>query len=389
MIKVSLLSQILQLIPRDNFNKLVSKHGTDKHSKGLNSWTHLVSMVFCHLSNSTSLREISAGLLSATGNLSHLGLSRSPCRSSLSYMNKHRDAKFFQELYYHLYDMLSPQMSLSSRNYARRIRRKIYIMDATVIPLCLSLFDWAVFRQKKGAVKLHTVLDYDTCIPVFMNMTDGKTHEITIARDTVFPSGSVLLMDKAYVDYAWLNVLDSTGVFFVTRLKDNANIEEILSRITNQKHTHILADQDIVLAGNKASEDYSKPLRIVTVQTEDMDKPMVFLTNQMFWTADTISQLYQARWQIESFFKDIKQHLKIKTFIGTSSNAVLIQVWTALISILLLRYLKTKAEHQWHLSNLVGFLRINLMVKIDLWYWVNHPFIKQANAPPNTQLKIF
>lgn len=388
MIKVSLFNQILQLVPRDIFNTLVSKHNSDKHSKGLNSWTHFVSMMFCHLSKSSSLREISTGLLSATGNLSHLGVSRSPSRSSLSYLNKNRDAEFFKDLYFCLYDHFAPSLG-TKRNYARRIKKKVYIMDATVIPLCLSLFDWAKFRQHKGAVKLHTVLDYDTCLPVFMHMTDGKTHEINVARETAFPSGSVLLMDKAYVDYAWLNVLDSTGVFFVTRLKENADIALIESYITNQKHQHILADQDVVLAANKASQNYPKPLRIVTVKTPEMDKPLIFLTNQMFWTADTISQLYQSRWQIESFFKDIKQHLKVKTFIGTSANAVLIQVWTALISILLLKYLKIKAQHQWHLSNLIGFLRINLFVKIDLWLWLNQPFIKQANAPPNTQLKIF
>jgi len=388
MIKVSLFNQILQLIPRDIFNKLVSKHSSDKHSKGLNSWTHFVSMMFCHLSKSSSLREISTGLLSATGNLSHLGVSRSPCRSSLSYMNKQRDATFFKDLYFCLYDHFAPSLGVK-RNYARGIKKKVYIMDATVIPLCLSLFDWAKFRSRKGAVKLHTILDYDTRLPVFMDMTDGKTHEINVARETSFPSGSVLLMDKAYVDYAWLNVLDSTGVFFVTRLKDNADIEVIESYITDVNQTHILADQDIVLAGYKASENYPKALRIVTVQEPDMDKPLIFLTNQTSWTADTIAQLYRSRWQIESFFKDIKQHLKIKTFIGTSSNAVLIQVWTALISILLLKYLKTKAKYKWHLSNLVGFLRINLFVKIDLWLWLNQPFIKQSNAPPNTQLKIF
>ena len=261
-------------------------------------------------------------------------------------------------------------------------------MDATVIPLCLSLFDWAKFRQRKGAVKLHTVLDYDTCLPVFMHMTDGKTHEINVAKATSFPTGSVVLMDKAYVDYAWLNVLDSTGVFFVTRLKTNADIALIQEYITNHKQVHILADQDIVLQSLKGQNDYPKPLRIVTVQEPDMVEPLIFLTNQMFWTADTVAQLYRARWQIESFFKDIKQHMKIKTFIGTSQNAVMIQVWTALISILILKYLKIKAQYAWHLSNLVGFLRINLFVKIDLWLWINQPFLKHSNAPPNTQLKL-
>jgi len=292
------------------------------------------------------------------------------------------------ELYFTLYDELSPSLG-ESRKYVRHLKRKVYIMDATTISLCLSLFDWAKFRQYKGAVKLHTVLDLDTCLPVFMDMTDGKTHEIKVAKEMTFPSGSVLVMDKAYVDYAWLKVLDSTGVFFVTRLKKNADIALVQSYITNHKHPHILADQDIVMEGAKASKDYQNPLRVVTVQPEGMDKPLVFLTNQMSWTAETISQLYQSRWNIESFFKDIKQQMKIKTFIGTSANAVLIQVWTALISILLLKYLKLKAQHQWHLSNLVGFLRINLFVKIDLWDWVNNPLIKRSNAPPKGQLQIF
>ncbi len=199
---------------------------------GIDSWTHLVSMVYMQLSGSTSLRDISHGLRSATGNFMHMGVTKAPCKSSLSYINKHRSYKVFEDIYFSLLDRLEPSIH-RRRQYARRLKRKIFIMDASIIPLCLSVFDWAKFRPKKDALKLHAVLDYDSGLPCYAVMTNGKTHEINVAKDTVFPSGSVLVVDRAYVDYEWLFNLDSTGVFFVTRLKSNADIELVEQFLTN------------------------------------------------------------------------------------------------------------------------------------------------------------
>lgn len=384
-IKVTLLSQVLSLVDRSRFGQLVKKHKTDKYSKGINSWSHFVSMVFMQLAGATSLRDISNGLRSATGNLVHLGVDRAPCKSSISYLNANRTYKLFMDLYFALLDRYEPSL-IKRRQYARRLKRKIFIMDASVIPLCLSLFDWAKYRTKKGAIKLHAVLDYDTGLPCYAVFSDGKQHDVTAAKQVNFPAESVLVMDRAYVDFKWLYNLDSNDVYFVTRLKKNAHIKIAQSFLTNEKHEHILGDQDIELLGFYTSKKYPKQLRIVRVYDEINDKVLVLLTNQTSWTADTISQLYKARWDIEVFFKHLKQLFRVKSFVGTSPNAVRIQMWCSMISILLLNYLKAKAKYKWHLSNLISFLRMNLFVKIDLWKWLDKPIIEKANAPPQKTL---
>lgn len=384
--KLSLFSQVLGLIDRNIFSKIVQKHDSDRHSKGINSWTHLVSMLFMQLAEVNSLRDISNGLRSATGNLSHMGVSRAPCKSSLSYINLHRSYKIFQDLYFQLLDQLEPSLQ-RRRVHARRLKRKIFIMDSSIIPLSLSLFDWAKFVTTKGAIKLHAVLDYDTGLPSYAVISDGKTHDVTQAQQAVFPAKSVLIVDKAYVDFQWLYNLDSTGVFFVTRLKRGTNIQVLESFLTDEKREHILSDQDILLTGFYTAKKYPEVLRVVKVYDEQNDQELVLLTNNLSWTADTISQLYKARWDVEVFFKHLKQLFRIKSFVGTSPNAVRIQMWCSMIAMLLIRYLKNKADFKWGLSNLISFIRINLFVKIDLWKWVHNPVIERANSPP--QLALF
>jgi len=259
-------------------------------------------------------------------------------------------------------------------------------MDSSVIPLSLSLFDWAKFRTTKGAIKLHAVMDYDTGLPSYAVITDGKKHDVKVAMETSFPKGSVLVADRAYVDYAWLYNLDSSGVFFVTRLKSNADIEIATSFLTSEKQEHILSDEDIRLTGFYSTQKYPDKLRIVTVYDKENDQKLVLLTNHLSWTADTISQLYKARWDVEVFFKHLKQLFKVRTFVGTSENAVRIQMWCSMIAILILRYLKNKAKYEWRLSNLIAFLRINLFAKIDLWIWIHNPFLKRNKPPPDVNL---
>lgn len=379
--KVTLLSQLLQLVDRDLVNKLISKHKTNKHSKGIGSWSHLVSMIFLQLSGCSSLRDVCNGLRSTTGNFNHLGAGRAPGRSSLSYLNKHRKEDFFKELYFSLLEKLEPSLQ-RSRAHARQIKRKVFIMDASIIPLCLSLFDWARFQTKKGALKLHAVLDYDTGLPHYASLSDGKTSDIKAGRTFSFPSGSVVVVDRAYVDYAWLNNLDSNGVIFVTRIKQATPYDVTDDYNLKPKEKHIEVDWNITLTGNTARKKYPKKLRLVWVYDDKNDKMIAVLTNQMSWTASTIAQLYKARWDVEVFFKHMKQLFRIKSFVGTSENAVRIQMWTAMITILLLKYLKNKAEYEWGLSNLVSFVRLNLFVKINLWRWVNKPFLTETDLPP-------
>ena len=384
-VKISLFSQILKLVDRSEFGSLVREHKTDKFNKGCNTWTHFVSMLFMQFSGVNSLRDISNGLRSATGNLNHLGIKNSPSKSTISYQNKNRSYKIFEQLYFKLLDRYEPSLE-RKRKYARRIKRQVFIMDSSIIPLCLSLFDWAKFRTTKGALKLHAVLDYDTGLPSYVCMTDGKQHDVNVARDTIFPKDSVVVVDRAYVDYEWLFNLDSSKVIFVTRLKSNADIEIVESFLTNDKHDHILSDQDIRLTGFYSSKNYPKNLRVVKVFDAENDQYLFLLTNQMFWTADTISQLYKARWDVEVFFKHLKQLFRIKSFVGTSANAVRIQMWCAMICMLLIRYLKLKASYKWHLSNLITFIRMNIFVKINLWNWLDEPLLKKEKPPPTKTL---
>lgn len=384
-VKVSLLTQILALIDRNIFSSVVKKHNSDKYCKGINTWTHMVSMVFMQLSGASSIRDISNGLLSATGNLNHLGIFRSPSRSSISYLNKHRDASVFESLYFAFLTKLEPSLE-KSRLYARQLKKKIFIIDSTIIPLSLSLFDWAKFRTSKGAVKLHAVLDYDSGLPNYAVITDGKQHDVKVAKSMDFQANSVLVMDRAYVDYKWLFILDSKEVSFVTRLKSNANVEILEKFLTNNKQEHILSDEDIKLTGFYSSQDYPKKLRVVKVYDEENQQYLFLLTNNFIWTANTISELYKARWAIEVFFKHLKQLFRVKTFIGTTENAVRIQMWCSMIAILLLNYLKSKAKHKWYMSNLIASLRLNLFVKFNLWEWIDNPVLKKINSPPEYDL---
>jgi len=382
---ISLFSQILIKIDRSICKKVSDKYQTDKHSKGINSWVHLVSMLFMQFSGADSVRDISNGLRSATGNLNHMGVHKAPSKSTISYINKHRDYRFFKDVYLKLLAKIEPSLK-RQRQYANKIKKKVYIMDSSIIPLCLSLFDWAKFRTKKGAIKLHAVLDYDSGLPNYAYITEGNIHDINPAKQAAFASDSVLVVDRAYVDYEWLYKLDSNGVSFVTRLKSNAGFEIIEDWGVNEKHPHIIMDQLIALTGPETKKKYPKKLRLVKVYNEENDQYLILLTNNMSWTANTISELYKARWDVEVFFKHLKQLFRVKSFVGTSANAVRIQMWTSLIAMLLLRHFKKLAKFNWHLSNLITFMRINLFVKIDLYTWLDKPLIETQKPPPQNTL---
>ncbi len=372
--KITLFAQIFQKFNKKSFDKLVEKNQSNKHSKGNDAWTHFVTMVFCQFSKSNSLNEVCNGMRSATGDLNHLGLIKAMKRSSLAYNNQHRSWEVFRDMYFELYDHFAPGLKK-----ARKIlpKRKIYLLDSTVIDLCLEVFDWAHFRKKKGAIKLHTVLDFDGCLPVFVDMTNGKVHDVKAAQDIEFPTASIVVADRGYVDFKWMSQLDNCGVFFVIRGKENIKFDltERELRPSDQKNASIDIDWNVFLTLPATREKYDKQLRMVQVWDEETDQYLELLTNNFTWTASTIAELYKRRWSIESFFKGIKSNLKIKSFIGTSPNAVMIQIWTALISILLLKVLQKEAKHPWHLSNLVAFVRLNLFVKIDLKLWLDKPFL--------------
>ena len=384
MTNYTLFSQILGLIDKESFKKRVKKHGTDYANKGFNSWTHLVAMLFCQIAQSTSVRDISFGLRSASGNLNHLGIQRAPSKSSISYQNKHRDYKLFRDTYYSMLNHLGQHPGFNRRKL--KIKAPVYLLDSTTISLCLSLFDWAQFRTSKGAIKLHTLLQYNGQLPAYLNLSDGKTADNRVARDIPISKGSVVVADRYYTDFALLNIWDSTGVNFVVRHKSNLQywVKQELA-LPENKPGNVIRDQIIELYSPSVRKKYPGKLRRVEVWDEENMQIIELLTNNTHYSSRTIAALYKARWDVELFFRDLKQLLHVKTFIGTSENAVQIQIWTALIAILLLKYLKMKAKFGWHLSNLVQSIRTNCFAKIDLFKWIDEPL---TPPPQNTKIKV-
>jgi len=371
----SIFGQILHLFSKREFFEAVYATQAERGAKGFSCWDQFVAMLFCQLGQAHSLREICGGLASCFGKARHLGLQGAPKRSTLSYANEHRPWQLYEKVFYHLLDRCR-QLDFGKRRF--RFKSKLFSLDATVIELCASLFDWAKFRQTKGAVKLHLLLDHDGYLPVFAHITEGKVHEVHVARAMTFSPGSIVVIDKGYIDYELFWRWTGGGVFFVTRQKDNARYRVLEDRPV-PRNRNILSDQIIELEGFYSHQKYPGSLRRLEVWDEENEKIIVLLANHMTFGATTIAAIYKDRWQIEIFFKTIKQNLRIKTFVGTSPNALLIQIWTALIAVLVLKYLKFRSSFMWSLSNLVAMLRYNLFTYRDLWTWIDQPF-----EPPPT-----
>ena len=365
----SMFSQILKLVPRLEFEKLVKDTGAERAAKGLSSWSQFVAMMFCQLGRAHSLREISGGLKSCEGKLAHLGI-EAPARSSLSYANRHRPWQLYEQVFYQLLERIRGSVQAGHKF---RFKNKLVSLDSTVIDLCVSVFDWAKFRRTKGAVKLHLVLDHDGYLPCFGVITEGKVHDVKVAHRLTFAAGTVVVDDRGYNDYRLFARWTEQEIFFVTRMKDNAQFEVVQEHEPPQNRG-ILVDQTIRLTGVGAQDKCPHLLRRVEAVRADTGDILVFLTNHHQLGASTIAAIYKERWQIELLFKALKQNLKIKTFIGTSANAVKTQIWCALISMLLLRYLQLRSRFGWSLSNLVALLRMNLFTHRNLQAWLDQPF---------------
>ena len=365
----SIFSQLLQLFSRIEFQQAVRETKAERHARGFTCWGQFVAMLFCQLGRAHSLREIIGGLRSCEGKLKHLGIT-APCRSTLAYANEHRPWQLYQYLFIQLLDRCRSQLPGKKKF---RFKNKLVSLDSTTIDLCLSIFNWAHFRRTKGAIKLHLLLDHDGYLPEFAVLSEGKVADVKVARELHFSPGTIIVDDRGYTDYALWGRWCCQRVYFVTRMKDNALYEVIGDKRVPQ-HRHVLKDEQIELRGPKAIERCSYPLRRIEVEGPDTGEILVFLTNNFDLGASTIAAIYKDRWEIEIFFKHLKQNLKIKTFIGTSPNAVKIQIWTALIAMLILRFLQLRSKFSWSLSNLVALLRMNLFTHRDLWAWLNHPF---------------
>ena len=374
----SIFSQLLQLFPRTEFQKAVVETKAERHARGFTCWGQFVAMLFCQLGRAYSLREICGGLASCEGRLAHLGVT-APRRATLAYANAHRPWALYERVFYQL--LARCRAVAGTKKF--RFKNKLLSLDATIIDLCAELFPWATFRRTKGAVKLHFTLDHDGYLPTAMVITPGKRHEVTIARQQRFAPQTILVFDRGYIDFAWFAALEATNVFFVTRLKAGTAYE-VIERRPLPTRGGVIADEWIVLTSARAAKAYPHGLRRVEVETPEGDR-LVFLTNHLDLGATTVARIYKDRWQIELFFKALKQYLHVKTFVGTSANALHIQIWTALIALLIVKYLQVTARFGWSFANLVALLRMNLFVYRDVWVWLNDPFASPPLPPEPEQ----
>lgn len=371
----SIFSQILQLIPRFEFESAVRKHDAERHARGFSSWGQFIAMLFCQLGHAKSLREICGGLAASEGKLRHLGLPTAPARSTLAYANEHRPWQLCQTVFDQLLakcQTLAASQPGTRKKMKFRFKNPLLSLDASVIDLCATMFDWAKFRLTKGAVKLHLLLDHDGYLPSYAVITEGKKHEVRVARQMRFAPGTILVFDRGYTDYAWFASLIQQGVYFVTRLKENADYG-VVEELAIPQRRGVWRDQ-VIFFYKLAQAGTDAYFRRIEFYDEENDRVLVFLTSHMGLAAATIAAVYKERWQIELFFRALKQSLRVKTFVGTSANALKTQLWTALIAILLVKYLQLKSSFGWSLSNLVALLRQQLFVYRDLWAWMDDPF---------------
>lgn len=365
----SLFSQILSQIDRHAFSFLAKELKAEKGAKGFSCWDQFVAMLFCQLAQARSLREIEGGLKSCAGKLRHLGVQSAARRSTLSYANAHRPWQLYEGVFYALLE----RVRACAPGKRFHFRNKLLSLDATVIELCAAMFDWARFRATKGALKLHLLLDHDGCLPAYACITEGREADVNVAWRLELPKGSIVVIDRGYVDYHLFQHWTEHGVFFVTREKRNAAAVAV-EHFPVPKGGPVRRDELIVHQAFEAGAKARQVLRRVVVWLEDKQEELVLLSNNFTLSPATIAAIYKERWQIELFFKALKQNLRIKTFVGTSANAVQIQIWTALIAMLLLKLLQFSASLKWALSNLIALLRWNLFTYRDLWAWLNAPF---------------
>ena len=348
----TIFSELLKLCPRYHFDKAVDQYDGDRYVKTFTTWQQFMAILYSQITQKDSLRDIVTGLSAHAARWYHLGITGIH-KSTLSDANAKRDYRMFEGLFYQLLircKNLTPKHKFHFKN-------PLYTIDASTIDLCLSVFSWAKFRTTKGAIKLHCLYDHSGALPTFLTVTDGKKHDVRVVKDNTFPLSpdSILSIDKAYIDYTWLNSLNSQGVWFVTRAKSNIDYAVVGQHPISGKG--VLSDERIYLQGQLTKAKYSTELRLIRYYDKEREKLLTFLTNNFKLAATTIAQIYKSRWQIELFFKWVKQNLKIKSFLGTSKNAVLTQIWVAMCYYLLLTYIKYQTKYSFSLLQLSRVIR--------------------------------
>ena len=377
-------SQFLRLLPRYEFQCIVDKYNGDYRTRQFKCWLQLNCMLFAHISQEKSLRDIDIALNAHASKLYHIGIKQCP-KSTLADANERRDYRIYEEFAKTL--MQHARREYAGTPLALDVDNAVYALDASVIDLTLSLFPWAKFRKTKGAIKLHAMIDLRGNIPVFLTITDGKVHDVKAAPQVPIEADGIYVVDRGYVDFAWLWSIHQTGAFFVTRLKTSIKWTRVVSHPVD-KSLGLRSDQEILVASARLKKLYPERLRKISFRDEIQGRTLVFITNNFTLPAATIAALYKARWEIELFFKWIKQNLRVKTFYGTSSNAVKTQVWIAMIVYLVLAILKERYCLEQSLSKLLHFLEVNLFERKTLIpiFQIN---ARSSHGKHDNQLKLF
>ncbi len=378
---ISVFAQICQLLPRKLLENISSKYHKAGNATKYGIWDLFVALAFCHIADCSSLRQVEEALYSAVRSLPHAKGAQAIKRTTLAYANSQRDYRIFEEFYKALHAHFSQELKDGNmRPLARRYKRKTFALDSTTISLCMKLFPWAKYRSTKGGIKLHTALSLETLMPSVVVMTPANRNDSTQALPVIneLPEFACVVMDRGYNDYSLFSYLTDRGTTFVTRLKDNASISpKLLKQDPNNQwklfEFRFNSEKAQAVCGDKK-------FHLIEWYDDIEGRWFQFLTNDLTLTAQEVASLYQDRWQIELFFKKIKQNLRVKSFIGTTVNAVMNQIWTACIVTLLLELLKRRATHKWSFSGLAHFLHLNLLCYVNLTALLNHPLIEQ-NQP--------
>ena len=377
-------AQFLHLLPRYEFQRIVNRYHGDYRTRSFPCWNQLVCMMFAQVRQEHSLRDIDRALNAHARKLYHLGIGQCP-KSTLADANEQRDYRIYEEFAKSL-------MHRARREYAQtplaiEVDNAVYALDASVIDLTLSLFPWAKFRKTKGAIKLHAMLDLRGNIPAFLTITDGKVHDVRAAPQVPIEPEGIYVVDRGYSDFAWWWSIDQAGAYFVSRLKRSIKWTRVISHPVD-KSIGLRCDQEILLSSQRLKKLYPKRLRRVSFRDETQARTLVFLTNNFNLSAETIAALYKARWEIELFFKWIKQNLRVKSFYGTSPNAVKTQIWVAMIVYLMLAILKQRYGLEPSLSTLLHFLEVNLFEAKPL-VSIFQPQARGVLELEDKQLKLF
>jgi len=356
----TVFSQLLKLIPRHEFESLSKAHHEGCQLRKTSRWSQFVSLCLGQLAGRHSLRDIESNMHAQSTRLYHLG-AQPVARSSLARLNEKQPYTMYEALFNQLYarcQKLAPK-------HRFRFKNKLYSLDASLIDLSLNIFPWAHYALGKAAMKLHLSLDHAGYIPQFATITEGKVSDIEIGRTLQYSRGSIVVFDKGYTDYKWFKSLDNKGIFFVTRMRKNA-IWKVTERREVNKNTGLTCDQSITLTGIKPQKIGMPKLRRIGYRDQVTGQCYEFITNNFQLSAQPITEIYKERWQVELFFKWIKQNLKIKAFIGNSKNAIMTQIWVALCTCLMLAYLKFSAKLDWSLQKIIRILQLNLFMRRDL-----------------------